>query len=113
MAEEILSEARKGTFDLNPRLRRKVVCEKCGSSKREFIQYLKSGEFEVGSPQRVLVAQPGYYYALTYEEEAVTPIFITVKCEKCAVERKITDPVLTVEYLRGIARYKETSLTYI
>jgi len=113
MAEEISNEARKGTFDRSSRLNRRMVCEKCGCSGKRYIEYLKEGTFEVGQTERVLVAYPGQYYLLSYETEKVTPIFILVKCQRCGLEKKITDPVLTVEYLQSFGRRKERTGLYV
>lgn len=113
MAEEISNEARKGTFDRSPRLHHRMVCEKCGCSGKKYIEYLKEGKFEVGQAEQVLVAYPGQYYLLSYETEKVTPIFIAMKCERCGFEKKITDPVLTVEYLQSFGRQKERAGLYV
>ena len=113
MAEEISDEAKKGTFDCSSRLRCRIVCEKCGFPARRYIEYLKLGEFEVGQAERILVAYPGQYYLLSYETETITPIFITLKCERCGFEKKITDPVLTVEYLKSSARHREPVRLYV
>jgi len=80
---------------------------------KRYIEYLKDGEFEIGQAERVLVAYPGHYYLLSYETETVTPIFIVVKCQRCGFEKKITDPVLTVEYLQSFARRKERIGLYV
>jgi len=37
----------------------------------------------------------------------VTPVFIVAKCERCGSESRVTDPVLTVEYLQSCAKLKE------
>lgn len=113
MAEEISNETRKGVFDHSSRLRHKVVCEKCGCSGRMYIEYLSEGQFEIGQAQRVLVAHPGQHYLLSYETETVTPIYILAKCERCGCAKKITDPVLTVEYLRSFAKRKERIGLYV
>jgi hypothetical protein len=108
IAEEIACEARKGSFDRNPRLQNWVVCGKCGCRAKRYIEYLKAGEFEVGQVEHVLVSYPGYYYLCAQETETVTPIFITAKCQRCGSEKKMTDPALTVEYLQSFAKRKET-----
>lgn len=113
MAEEISNEARKGTFDRVSRLNLRTICKKCGCSGKRYIECLKDGEFEIGQAERVLVAYPGQYYLLNYEAETATPIFVVMKCQRCGTESKITDPVLTVEYLRSFGIQKERSGLYI
>ena len=108
MAEEITAEARKGSFDSNPRLQNFVLCDKCGCRAKRYIEYLKAGEFEIGKAERVLVSYPGYYSLYAHEAETVTQIFIVAKCERCGFEKKVTDPALTVEYLQSFAKRKET-----
>jgi len=108
MTEEISAEAKKGSFDSGPRLQNWVVCEKCSCRMKRYIDYLRSGEFEIGQLQRVLVSYPGHYHLYAYETETLTPIFIMAKCQKCGFEKKITDPALTVEYLQSITKRKET-----
>jgi len=113
MAEEISNEARKGKFDRISRLHHRVVCEKCGCSGKKYIECLKDGEFEIGQAERVLVAYPGQYYLLSYETETLTPIFISMRCQRCGSEKKITDPVLTVEYLQSFGKRKERMGLYV
>jgi len=111
--EDILGQARKGALDRNPRLNRRPNCKKCGREAGRFIEYLKAGEFEIGSEERIAVVEPGYYSELMYREEKVTPIYIKMKCIACGCEDKITDPVLTLEYLRGIIKCGEPRVTYV
>jgi len=113
MAEEISNEARKGAFDRISRLHHRAVCEKCGCSGKKYIECLKEGEFEIGQAEQVLVAYPGQYYLLNYEAETLTPIFIVMKCQRCGFEKKITDPVLTVEYLQSFGKRKERMGLYV
>jgi len=108
MTEEISAEAKKGSFDSSPRLQNWVVCEKCSCRMKRYIDYLRSGEFEIGRLQRILVSCPGYYHLYAYETETVTPIFIVAKCQRCGFEKKTTDPALTVEYLQSLTKRKET-----
>jgi len=108
MAEEISAEAKKGSFDSSPRLQNWVVCERCGCRVKRYAEYLKAGEFEVGQVQRVLVSYPGHYHLYAYQTETLTPIFITVKCQRCGFEKKMTDPALTLEYLQNSTKRKET-----
>ncbi len=108
MAEEISAEAKKGSFDGNPRLQDRVVCDKCGCRGKRYLDYLKAGEFEVGKAETVLVSYPGYYYLYANETETITPIFVTVKCERCGFEKKVTDPALSIEYLQSFGKRKET-----
>ncbi len=113
MSEEISREAKKGTFDRNPRLTRRIVCSKCGKQIKSYLEYLKEQHFEVGQPQKVVVPQPGDPFVLRYEEETVTPISIKVKCLGCGCEKDVTDPILTIEYLQGITKLKEPRLFFV
>jgi hypothetical protein len=113
MAEEISAEAKKGSFDGNPRLQDRVVCDKCGCRGKRYLDYLKAGEFEAGKAESVFISYPGYYSLYANETETMTPIFITVKCERCGFEKKVTDPALTIEYLQTFAKRKETLRLYV
>jgi len=113
MAEEISNEARKGTFDRISRLHLRATCKKCGFTGKRYIECLKDGEFEIGQAERVLVAYPGQYHLLSYEAETATPIFVLMKCKRCGTESRITDPVLTVEYLRSFDMRKERAGLYV
>jgi len=104
MAEEVTHYARQGALNGNPRLLNRVVCPKCGCADKTFLEFLKGGEFEVGEKVSVVVSYPGGAYLYAYEPETVTPIFLKTKCRRCGHECKVTDPVLTVEYLNGIAK---------
>lgn len=107
VAEEISAEAKKGSYDANTRLRRWVVCERCGCHLKRYVECLKAGEFEISEDKRVLVSYPSYYYLDSQSVETVTPVFIVVKCESCGCESRVTDPVLTVEYLQSCAKRRE------
>ena len=105
MAEEVTKKAREGDFDRNrmPRLYHRVRCEKCRSLADKYIDYLRKGEFEIGAQQQVSVIQTVGYYSYR-ETERVTPIYIKLECERCGHESKITDPILSLEYLLGVTR---------
>ena len=108
MAEEIINKAREGSFDRNriPRLYHRVRCEKCGNLGDKYIDYLRQGKIEIGPQQDVSVIQTIGYYSYI-ETERVTPIYVEVKCERCGHESKMSDPVLTLEYLLGVTKFKE------
>ena len=108
MTEEIIGKISEGDFDRNriPRLYRRVKCKKCGNLGDKYINYLREGKFEVDPQQEVSLIQRVGYYSYS-ETERVTPIYIMVKCERCGYESKITDPVLTLEYLLGFTKFKE------
>jgi len=110
--EDILRVVKRGSLDRNPRLNRRPTCKKRGREAGRFIEYLKASEFEIGSEERIAVVEPGYYWTLTYREERVTPIYIKMKCVACGCEDKITDPVLTLEYLRRIIKCGEPRVIY-
>lgn len=99
--DEIVSKARDGVFDRNPLLAtpHELVCTSCGCKHRIiYLDYLKSGHFELGKTEVVEV---------TYAEttivglgrmlESITPIIITVRCERCKAET-VFSPV-SLEYL--------------
>jgi uncharacterized Zn finger protein len=104
MAEEVTRLARRGALDGNPRLLNRVACPKCGCADKTFLEFLKSGEFDVEEKVTVVVSYPGGAYLYVYEQETVTPILLRTKCRRCGHESKVTDPVLTLEYLHGIAK---------
>lgn len=83
---------------------------KCGCADKTFLEFLKSGEFDVGEKVSVIVSYPGGAYLYAYEQETVTPILLKTKCRRCGHESKVTDPVLTVEYLTGIAKYAKPGI---
>jgi len=113
MVEEIISKAREGDFDRNriPRLFQRVRCKNCGALGEKYIDYLKNGKFVIGSPQEVSVIQMMSYYSYL-ETERVTPIYVMVKCEQCGHDNKITDPILTLEYLREVTEFTEAPRTF-
>jgi len=98
---EIINRAREGVFDRNPLLAtpHELVCTSCGCKHRiTYLAHLKSGNFEVGKTEVVEVA----YAALTVEGlgrmlENITPIIITVRCEKCGTETSFSP--ISLEYL--------------
>lgn len=104
MAEEVAGYAKQGLLNGNPRLLHRVTCPKCGCESRTFLDLLKSGEFEVGDRVSLVVTYPGGAYLYAYEQETATPIYLKTTCKKCGHEGKITDPVLTVEYLSGVVK---------
>ncbi len=111
--EEILRELAKGSFDKNPRLCRRVICSKCGTPGKKFVDFLRDGQFEVGKMQRITVTEPGQYALYKYEEENATPILLKIVCDKCGQNEVISDPVLTVEYMTTICRSKKPRITYV
>ena len=110
MAEEVTKKAREGDFDRNriPRLYHRARCENCGSSGDKYIDYLRKGKFEIGAPQQVSIIQTVGYYSYR-ETERITPLYIMAKCERCGHESKITDPVLSLEHLLGVTKFKEAA----
>jgi len=110
--EEVLKELRKGSFDQNPRLCRRVACSKCGKTGKKLVDFLRDGHFEIGKIEKITVAEPGQYALFTYEEETFTPLLIRTVCEKCGHEEVVSDPVLTLEYLTGICKCKKPRITY-
>ncbi|MBS7622932.1 hypothetical protein KEJ39_04555 [Candidatus Bathyarchaeota archaeon] len=107
-----MKRLREGGLDQNPRLLRRVVCSKCRRRGKRFLDYLKEGSFEVGKTERIMVAHPGIYSLYRFEEEEVTQIIIKTQCEACGHRETVSDPILTVEYLTGICKYRGPGITY-
>jgi len=107
--DEIINRARKGVFDRNPLLAtpHELVCKACGC-KREitYLDHLKSGRFELGETQMVEVS---YAFpttlGLSHAMERITPLIMTVKCERCGTE--ISCSPVSLEYLLFTATKQE------
>jgi len=99
--EEIVNRARKGVFDRNPLLAtsHQVVCKACGfMQKITYLDYLKSGRFELGKTQMIEVSYAApTIFGLSHAVERITPIIMTIKCERCGTEMSFS-PV-SLEYL--------------
>ena len=99
--EEIVNRARKGVFDPNPLLAasHQVVCKACGfMQKITYLDYLKSGRFELGKTQMIEVSYAApTIFGLSHAVERITPIIMTIKCERCGTEMSFS-PV-SLEYL--------------
>ncbi len=111
LKETILDKAREGVFDHNPLLStiHSVTCEKCGRRLNiVYLDYLKSGEFEVGRAEQVevLTTQGPVGWS---DMERVRPIIISLTCEgcNCLIEAR---PV-SIEYLMVIIDRPKTSGT--
>ena len=99
--EEIVNRARKGVFDRNPLLAvpHQVVCKACGfTQKTIYLDYLKSGKFELGETQMIEVSYAApTIFGLSHVMEKRTPIILVVICERCGNE--ISCNPLNLEYL--------------
>jgi len=99
--EEIIDRARKGVFDRNPLLvtSHQVVCKACGfTQKIIYLDYLKSGRFELGETRMIEVSYAApTIFGLSHAVERITPIIITIRCERCGTE--ISCSPVSLEYL--------------
>ena len=99
--EEVVTRAKKGVFDRNPLLAtvHQVECTACGfTMKVTYLDYLKTGRFEVGKPQVIEVSYAApTIFGLSHGMERITPIIITIRCERCGTELS-TSPV-SLEYV--------------
>ena len=99
--EELKEKAEQGVFDRNPLLAtpHEVVCRDCKYRNRVvFLEYLKSGQFEIGETRMIEVTftyptATGLGRAL----ERATPIIIHIKCKKCG--SVISYSPMNLEYL--------------
>jgi hypothetical protein len=112
--ERIIEALKKGFFDQNPRLCRRVVCGKCGNAGKRIVDFLKIGQYEVAKTEQIVVRHAEFLqaYPYKYERLPVTPIEIKTVCEKCGHKEVVRDAVLTIEYLSGISERKEPRITY-
>ena len=99
--EEIINRARKGVFDHNPLLATShpVVCKACGfTQKITYLDYLKSGRFELGEPRMIEVSYAApTIFGLSHAVERITPIIMTIRCERCGTD--ISCSPVSLEYL--------------
>ena len=99
--EEIIERARKGVFDSNPLLAtpHELVCKACGCKRKiTYLDYLKSGRFDLGKTQMVEVSYAApTIFGLSLTMEKITPIIMTIRCERCGTE--ISCSPVSLEYL--------------
>jgi len=99
--EEIINRARKGVFDQNPLLAtsHQIVCKVCGfAQKINYLDYLKSGKFELGETQMIEVSYAApTIFGLSHAVERMTPIRMSIRCERCGTE--ISCSPVSLEYL--------------
>jgi ribosomal protein L37E len=99
--EEVVNSARRGVFDGNPLLAtpHQVVCKACGfSQKITYLDYLKSGKFELGETRMIEVSYAApTLFGLSHAMEKRTPIIMTARCERCGTE--ISCSPVSLEYL--------------
>jgi hypothetical protein len=98
---EIMNRARRGVFDRNPLLAtsHELVCKACGfTQKITYLDYLKSGRFELGETRMIEVSYAApTIFGLSHAVEKMTPILMRVRCERCGTE--ISCSPVSVEYL--------------
>jgi len=99
--DEIINRARKGVFDRNPLLAapHELVCKACGCKRKiTYLDHLKSGRFELGETQMVEVSYAApTILGLSHAMERITPLIMTVRCERCGTE--ISCSPVSLEYL--------------
>jgi len=107
--DEIINIARKGVFDRNPLLAapHELICKACGCKRKiTFLDHLKSGRFELGETQMVEVSHAApTILGLSHDMERITPLIMTVRCERCGTEMSCS-PV-SLEYLLFTATKQE------
>lgn len=112
--EMIVDKANKGVFNRNPLLHtfHHFECINCKTGLRiVYLNYLKSGEFELGQTEEIEAINPQGIFNFI-EKERVTPIVFKPVCRKCGAQIKIQP--LNVEYLLVIInRPKSSSSIYV
>ena len=113
--EEIRAEAERGVYNRNPLLATPhgVVCKTCGHrSSVVFLDYLKSGAFELEKTRMVEVVQAApTVTGLGQTMERMTPITLKIKCERCGAE--MSHSPLSLEYLVFTTRRSASAGFYI
>lgn len=99
--DEIIKKAKEGAFDRNPLLAtpHDLVCKACGCTHRKtYLDYLKSGRFELGKTETVEVARSAPTISgLSRTAERITPIIIRVACKRCGADTAYSP--ISLEYL--------------
>jgi DNA-directed RNA polymerase subunit RPC12/RpoP len=112
---EIIAEAKKGMFNSNPLLTtpHEVVCKECGYRRNiVFLDYVRSGAFELGKTEMVEVVHAApTFTGLGQTLERMTPLIIRVKCERCGAETAYSP--LSLEYLLFTTQRNDSSTFYI
>jgi len=107
--DEIIKRARKGVFDRNPMLAtpHELLCKACGCKRKiTYLDYLKSGRFELGETRMVEVSYAApTILGLIHAMERITPLIMTVRCERCGTE--ISCSPVSLEYLLFTATKQE------
>jgi len=107
--DEVVNRARKGVFDRNPLLAtpHELVCKACGCKRKiTYLDHLKSGRFELGETRMVEVSYAApTILGLSHAMERITPITMTVRCERCGTE--ISCSPVSLEYLLFTATKQE------
>lgn len=105
----IITRARKGVFDRNHLLAtpHELVCKACGCKRKiTYLDHLKSGSFELGEPRMVEVSYAAPTISgLGHTMERITPLIMTVRCERCGTE--ISCSPVSLEYLFFTATKQE------
>ena len=113
--EEIREQAARGVFDRNPLLAvpHEVRCLGCRhDNKVIFLDYLRSGRFEVGETKmlEVTYAAPSFTGSGRTIERS-TPLVFKIECRRCGTATDYS-PV-SLEYLLFATQRKEVSGIYI
>jgi len=100
--ERIMEHALKGAFDNSPLLStfHAVTCPNCKCKKSVvLLEYLKIGEFEIGTVEQIEVLNPeGAFFFI--EKETFTPIILKLVCKDCSSPYEVK--LVSSEYLKEI-----------
>jgi len=102
LKEMILENARKGAFDNSPLLStaHSVTCPNCKYRRSiVLLEYLKTGEFEVGKTEQIEALNP-LGTMLLAEKETFTPIIVRPVCKDCSSSYEVR--IVSAEYLKEI-----------
>jgi len=110
LKEIIVEKSLKRIFENNPLLSTThfVTCQKCKYMQNIiYLNFLKTGKFEIGKTEQIqAIISQGIMDVL--ENETVTPIIISIICDKCGF--KIEVKPISVEYLKFIINRSSKTL---
>ena len=101
LKKEIASITKEGIFNSNPLLAtmHNIRCKACGfTQKITYLDCLECGQFEFGETQTIEVSYAAPTLSgLGRTTEKITPLIITIVCEKCGSE--VSCSPVSLEYL--------------
>ena len=112
--EKIRELTGKGVFDRNPLLStpHEVTCKDCRHRNRVvFLEYLRSGRFEVGETKMLEVTYVTPITGLGRTIERSTPLVFKIECRRCGTVTPYA-PV-SLEYLLFSTERRETNGIYV